>query len=102
MKPHEIIQTPMEMLFRRSMRCPKDGDTFNSSTGKLVFTEATFKTALLSQRLDIEAMFADQSSDLGFSVTMEALVTTYTTSSTGTMQPFKQIHRIRLKRFRRK
>ena len=63
----------------------KMGVTFNSSTGKLVFTEATFKTALLSQQLDIEAMFADQSSDLSFSAAMEALVTTYTTSSTGTI-----------------
>ena len=61
------------------------GVTFNSSTGKLVFTEATFKTALLSQQLDIEAMFADQSSDLSFSAAMEALVTTYTTSGTGTI-----------------
>lgn len=67
----------------------KMGVTFNSSTGKLKFSETVFKTALLSQQLDIEAMFADQSSDLSFSSAVEALVTTYTTSGTGTIATIK-------------
>ena len=68
----------------------KMGISFSSSTGKLSFTESTFKTALLSQQLDIEAMFADQSSDLSFSSAMEALATTYTTSGTGTIATIKE------------
>ena len=67
----------------------KMGVTFSSSTGKLTFTESTFKTALLSQQLDIEALFADQSSDLSFSSAMEALTTTYTTGGTGTIAKIK-------------
>jgi flagellar hook-associated protein 2 len=67
----------------------KMGITFSSSTGKLSFSESTFKTALLSQQLDIEAMFADQSSDLSFSSAIEALATTYTTSGTGTIAKIK-------------
>jgi flagellar hook-associated protein 2 len=68
----------------------KMGITFSSSTGKLEYTETDFQAALLSQQLDVEAMFADESSDLSFSSAMEALVTTYTISGTGTIATIKE------------
>jgi flagellar hook-associated protein 2 len=67
----------------------KMGITFSSSTGKLKYSETNFKAALLSQQLDVEAMFADESSDLSFSAAMENLITTYTTSTTGTIATIK-------------